>query len=97
MQFVLGLVLVFCGCAGVFFIGRRKFLRRNMAGIEEFGGYTKMLVTRFGEVIVKGLSLLCILGGIAVMIASGNSQQHIPKHTVDRPSIDKPASLPRKP
>jgi hypothetical protein len=48
-------------------MNRRSFYRRNGAGIEEFTGYSRMLVTTFIERIVKMISVFMLLGGLSML------------------------------
>jgi hypothetical protein len=56
-------ILVLLGSAGLFFVSRREFYRRNSAGIEEFGGFTGMLATKLIERILRAVSVMLLLGG----------------------------------
>jgi hypothetical protein len=66
-QVIFGLVFLALGATGLFSVNRRAFYRRNVAGIEEFDGYTKMLVTKLFEKTVRVISLFFVLGGIAML------------------------------
>jgi hypothetical protein len=59
------------GIAGIVFVKRRAFYRRNMAGVEEFRGYGNMIVTRLFETSVNVAALFCIIAGAAVMFKAG--------------------------
>jgi len=50
--------------AGKFWIGRRKFYRRNMAGVEEFEGYGKAVASNFFEGLINIVSGIMLLLGI---------------------------------
>ena len=69
---ILGVALWACGIAGIFFVKRRSFYRRNAAGLETFDGYGKMLVTRAFESAVNIGSLFCFCAGVIVFIIAGN-------------------------
>jgi hypothetical protein len=69
MQVALGIVLIALGAAGFFYVNRRVFYRRNVAGIEEFAGYGKMLIARAYEKAVRVISMLFLLVGIAIVAA----------------------------
>jgi hypothetical protein len=55
------------GAIGLYAMNRRSFYRRNGAGIEEFTGYSRMLVTTFIERIVKMISVFMLLGGLSML------------------------------
>ena len=66
----MGFVFIALGLSGIFWVGRRRFYRRNMAGVEEFEGYGKAVAT---TVLEKLLNLICvvltILGALALIKA----------------------------
>jgi hypothetical protein len=70
-QFMVPAVMAVLGIAGLLFVNRRAFYRRNVAGLEEFDGYSRMLLTRFIERIIRLVSWLCLLGGISVLMLLG--------------------------
>ena len=53
------------GIAGWFWVGRRRFQRRNFAGVEEFNGYASMLVARLFERVVRFFSGVALFVGVA--------------------------------
>ncbi|WP_420476515.1 hypothetical protein [Noviherbaspirillum sp. ST9] len=63
-------ILVLLGAAGLFFVSRREFYRRNASGIEEFGGFTGMLATKFLERILRTVSVLLLLAGATLFAIS---------------------------
>ncbi len=70
MQTLVFVVLLAIGGYGIFWTNKRRFERRNVAGIEEFSSYGKAVATRGGETIVRLASwLLLVLGGLGVVTA----------------------------
>ncbi len=61
---VAGLIFA-TGFALNFYINRRKFNRRNVAGLETFGSYEKALATTIAEKIGKFLGLALMIIGAA--------------------------------
>lgn len=58
-----GLIFFSVGLGGRFFIGRRKFNRRNVAGIEEYENYTSALAnSAFDRITAIGSGILIIFG-----------------------------------
>jgi hypothetical protein len=60
--------MILLGAVGLYAMGRRSFYRRNMAGIEEFNGYGRMLVTTFIERVIRFASFFMLLGGLAMFV-----------------------------
>lgn len=70
MQIIVWIVLLAIGGYGLFWTNKRRFERRNVAGIEEFSSYGKAVATRGGEKIVRLASwLLLVLGGLGIVTA----------------------------
>jgi len=69
----IGFGLLMAGLVALYAVGRRRFLRRNVAGLEEFGGFGSMLVTRFLERILQLAGLAAVLMGFLLMFLAGNS------------------------
>lgn len=63
----IALITSLLGAIGLYFVGRRSFYRRNVAGIEEFNGYSRMLMTTFLERIIKLVSVVLLLGGLSML------------------------------
>ena len=51
-----------------YFIGRRKFNRRTIAGSEVFKNYEKSKLTNFIERFGRLIALILILGGIVLIL-----------------------------
>ena len=69
---VASIILFFLGCFGVFWIRKRAFDRRNIAGVEEFKSYGTSLLTRVLEKIAYLCSWLFIISGVVKFISSVN-------------------------
>lgn len=49
------------------FVERRKFYRRNQSGIETFPSYSRFVITRIGEKLLKLIALVLFLAGIGFL------------------------------
>lgn len=61
---VLGIIALVSGIGLRYWINRRKFYRRNVAGLEGFSSYEKSVAVRFLERIGKLVAYVLILFGI---------------------------------
>ncbi len=62
------IIILAAGIAGVFYVHRRKFYRRNRAGVEEFRSFGSAVGARFLEELISIVSFLAILfGGWSVL------------------------------
>jgi len=59
------------GLAGIHMVQRRRFYRRNQAGIEGFQDYRTMVATRAFESIIEGTSRLCVTAAIGLVCMFG--------------------------
>lgn len=59
-----GILCLLIGLGLQFWIGKRRFNRKNIIGLEGFSSYEKMLFVRFIERIGKVISYVIILLGI---------------------------------
>ncbi len=60
-----GLIFLFLGAAGLYIRGKRKFQRRNVAGVEEFKSYRSAVGTNFLESALGAISFIVLaLGGL---------------------------------
>jgi hypothetical protein len=74
----LGVMLLLAGVIAWLWVGRRRFRRRNSAGIEEFGSYSKMLVTRFFERLLRiGAAGLVLLAFMVMARAVNNNMSSL--------------------
>lgn len=70
MGIIFSLVLLVLGGSGVFWANKRRFERRNMAGVEEFSSYGKALLTKGGEQILRLASWLLVFVGGAGLVSA---------------------------
>lgn len=59
------------GIAGKHVVQRRRFYRRNPAGIEEFRNYGAMVATRTFEALIAVASRLCLAAALALVCGFG--------------------------
>jgi len=65
---VLGILLLLFGLFLRYIIGRRKFNRRSIAGIQGFKSYSYAIITITIEKLANALAMLCILLAIILLI-----------------------------
>ena len=65
---IAGILSLVIGIGIRFVINRRRFNRRNMAGVEQFSSYSSSIGNRFVEFIGRIISLAFILIGMYVII-----------------------------
>lgn len=63
-QLVLGIIPIVIGIGLLYWINRRKFYRRNAAGVELFSGYNTAITVRFLERMGKWIAYALIIIGI---------------------------------
>lgn len=68
--FIAGVVLVILSVVIHFVLQRRRFYRRNQAGIETFNSYSSSVFTRVLEGLLRLLSIAMFLGGLFICIIS---------------------------
>jgi hypothetical protein len=64
-----GIVLTVLGFSGLFFVGRRRFNRRNMFVVEEFSSYSRVVLTRLFESVIGFASWLFLVLGVLMLFA----------------------------
>lgn len=64
IMLIMGILAISVSIAVLFWIGKRRFKRRNIVGLEGFSSYEKSLVIPFLERIGKLLAYVLILVGI---------------------------------
>ena len=67
-QLVLGIIPLVVGIGLIYWINRRKFYRRNMAGIEGFSSFERSVFVRFIEGIGKWIAYALIIIGILFIL-----------------------------
>lgn len=68
---IVGIIFLLVGLLIRYHIGKRKFNRRNFAGIEVFSTYGRGVFTRFFERLFRFLGMILILLAI-LLILFGN-------------------------
>lgn len=63
-QLALGIIPLVIGIGLIYWISRRKFNRRNMAGLEGFSSFEKSVFVRFLERIGKWIAYALVIVGI---------------------------------
>ncbi|WP_039816499.1 hypothetical protein [Xanthomonas arboricola] len=66
---MLGLALLAAGFALQFLVGRRRFLRRNVAGIEQYGSYLSLLFNRAFNRLAALAAALLLAAGLVLIAA----------------------------
>lgn len=67
-HFLVGIPLFFLGIAGLYIVNRRRFRRRNHAGVQIFQSYGQMISLRFAEGLLSLASwALCGGGGFVII------------------------------
>jgi hypothetical protein len=69
LPFLTGPCLIGLGLALRYLIGKRRFNRRNQAGMELFPSYGAAVVTRLTESLGRIIGALLILVGVVVLLA----------------------------
>lgn len=65
---ILGVASIVISIGLYFFIQRRKFYRRNQAGIETFPSYSNSIFARSLDFVLRVLSVGLFLGGIFLIV-----------------------------
>jgi hypothetical protein len=68
--YVVGIVFILLSIYLSYWRGKRKFNRRNMAGLETFSTYEKSLTTRWLENSASFISILLMVLGIIILLAA---------------------------
>ncbi|MDV3805245.1 molybdenum ABC transporter permease [Elizabethkingia anophelis] len=63
-QLVFGIFVIVVAVVLIYWINRRRFYRRNAAGVEMFSGYTKAISVRFLERVGKWFAYSLIILGV---------------------------------
>jgi hypothetical protein len=64
---IIGTLLIILFFVLRFWVGKRKFNRRNIAGVEGFSSYGKAVTTTIFENIMLFVALLCFLTGLFIL------------------------------
>lgn len=71
MKIILALfdvLLSVLGAFGFIFVKRRKFYRRNVAGVEEFSSYSSMVAKNMLEFIIQFASFVALASSIVMFV-----------------------------
>ena len=68
MIIALGSIIALIGFGLRYFLNRRAFNRRNMAGLQEFSSFESATATRFVEGIGRLISLVFIIAGLLILL-----------------------------
>ena len=69
MYAIIGIALIAFATGTGFFLERRQFLRRNVAGIQEFKSYGNMVKKRLEEGTMKAGAVIAAFVGIGFIVA----------------------------
>jgi hypothetical protein len=73
---IMGWIALLLGVAIRYIIGRRKFNRRAITGLEQFNSYEKAVGTTLLEKLFKLFALILILAGILLLILGWYESRH---------------------
>lgn len=65
-----GLVLFIVGWGPLFWVGKRRFDRTNVAGVEEFASFGKAVVSRLLEKVAALVGIVMVLVGLGLMVVN---------------------------
>ena len=68
MLLIEGIIFLGFGAMGSWFVGRRRFNRRNFAGVEEFRSYVRMLLVTLLEKCAAILCWFLLLCGVSMLM-----------------------------
>ena len=74
---VIGLIAVALGLGLIYWINRRKFNRRNGAGLEGFSSYEKSVLVRFLERVGKWAAYILIIYGIVSILVYRQEKKRV--------------------
>src|SRR5699024_4190073 len=73
---VIGIIALVLGVGLIYWISRRKFYRRNMAGVEGFSSFEASVLVRFLERLGKWIAYALILIGLISVWASSKIEKN---------------------
>lgn len=82
-QLVLGIIPLVIGIGLIYWINRRKFYRRNAAGVELFSGYNTAITVRFLERMGKWIAYALIIVGILFIWSYSQMKKDREKQSVE--------------
>lgn len=87
---VMGIIALVLGIGLIYWISRRKFYRRNMAGMEGFSSFESSVLVRFLERIGKWAAYVLIIFGILFIWTSSRVEKD-KKKSEEALKTEKPA------
>jgi len=87
---VMGIIALVLGIGLIYWISRRKFYRRNMAGMEGFSSFESSVLVRFLERIGKWAAYVLIIFGILFIWTSSRVEKD-KKKSEEAQKTEKPA------
>lgn len=88
-QLILGIIALALGIGIIYWINRRKFYRRNVAGLEGFSSFESSVFIRFMERIGKLLAYGLIILGILffwIYLSEKDREQPQPEIKTEQPA-----------
>lgn len=82
-QLVLGIIPLVIGIGLIYWINRRRFYRRNAAGVELFSGYNTAITVRFLERMGKLIAYALIIVGILFIWSYSQMKKDREKQSVE--------------
>lgn len=80
---VFGIITLVLGIGLIYWINRRKFYRRNVAGLEGFSSFESSVFVRLLERIGKWIAYVLIILGILSLLMYSSEKKKIEKNQQD--------------
>lgn len=80
---VFGIITLVLGIGLIYWINRRKFYRRNVAGLEGFSSFESSVFVRLLERIGKWIAYVLIILGILSLLMYSSEKKKIGKNQQD--------------
>ncbi|MDR2223135.1 MAG: hypothetical protein LBE34_10405 [Flavobacteriaceae bacterium] len=74
---IIAIIFLFIGIALIYWINRRKFYRRNVAGLEGFSSFEASVFIRFIERLGKWLAYTLILFSVLLFLLYNSEKKRI--------------------
>jgi hypothetical protein len=71
MKLLTAMLLIATGLFIRYHIGRRRFNRRGIGGLEHFSSYTKTVCITAIEKVIRFIGTLCLLTGLFLLVIAG--------------------------
>jgi len=66
-----GLILIAIGLTIRYYIGRRRFNRRGIAGLQQYTAYGKAVITTIYERLMLTIANVCLIAGVFILAVAG--------------------------